>query len=57
MGKRYYIECKCDEWKYIEVVDAALHFTYGQSAAPKGKMEMFKYCPYCGKKLKKIEHK
>lgn len=44
--------CHCKEWhKYLSIIDDSIKFCWNQAAAPKEKIKMFKYCPYCGRQL------
>jgi len=50
------VECACEEWKsYNKVMKewAVLLQTYGDNIYW-NKVKIFKYCPYCSKKLKEI---
>ena len=46
------LECDCVEWrKNFQQIKEIMLFCQNQTAAPKYAGDIFRYCPWCGKKL------
>jgi len=51
-------ECKCKDWKEnISILNSGIYMNFAHGFNEKGLKKVFKYCPWCGKELKKGEEK
>lgn len=54
MSKYYTMICKCEDYKNgIKEIEGSLEWAFAHGREYKG--GVFKYCPWCGKKLKRID--
>jgi uncharacterized protein with PIN domain len=55
MSNHWYTVCECEQYdKNVKVIDSAIDFLWTHDMGS-AKIKPFIFCPYCGKRLKRID--